>query len=103
MKSLNGGNQGLSGVLGRFVAGLLGLAALVFGLMFSFVFFAFAAVIGLPVFVWLWWKTRQLRKLMRTAQNPGYTPEQGRSADPGGTVIEGEVISAEWQDRAGRD
>lgn len=83
------------------VAGVVAVAALVLGLMFSFVFLVFAAAIGLMVFGWLWWKTRQLRKLMRAAQ--AQATGAARQSGPGGSVIEGEVLSAQWQDKPGSD
>lgn len=55
------------------------IAFFTIALLFSVVFFAAAVTLGLAAWVYFWWKTRKLRKVMR--ENP-----------PGGLVIEGEVI-----------
>ena len=72
---------------------------IIFGLAltFSVVFFAVVVAVGLGVWGFIWWKTRDLRKAMRehaeaAAQSgrarPG--PRPGRPAE--GEVLEGEVI-----------
>ena len=62
-------------------AGAVVVTLVVFALAmtFSVVLFAVVASIGLLVWGYLWWKTRDLRKQMR--DHP-----------PGGLIIEGEVI-----------
>lgn len=70
----------LQKVLGVVVAG----AIFVVMLMFSLVAFAAVAAVGLVVWGWLWWKTRELRKQMRAAR--------AHPHPPGGLVLEGEVI-----------
>ena len=52
---------------------------LVLAFMFSLLVFAILAIVGVLVWGYLWWKTRELRKQMR--EQP-----------PGGRVIEGEAI-----------
>ena len=52
---------------------------LVAAFMFSLLVFAILATVGVLVWGYLWWKTRELRKQMR--EQP-----------PGGRVIEGEAI-----------
>lgn len=74
----------LQKVLGVVVAG----AIFVVMLMFSMVAFAAVAAVGLVVWGWLWWKTRELRKQMRSAR----THPPGGPHPPGGLVLEGEVI-----------
>lgn len=56
-----------------------GVILLVVGFMFSLVILAVIAVAGLAVWIWFWWKTRELRKTMK--QRPA-----------GGHVIDGEAI-----------
>lgn len=71
--------------------GAVAAAVILFGiaLAFSVVFFAVVAAIALVIGIYVWWKTRDLRKAMRQAQaqRPGRPP-----ADAGGIVIEGEVL-----------
>ena len=52
---------------------------LVVAFMFSLLVFAILATVGVLVWGYLWWKTRELRKQMR-------------ELPPGGRVIEGEAI-----------
>lgn len=52
------------------------------GLMFSMLLFAVIFTIGVVAWAYLWWKSRALRKQLRT--HP-----------PGGVVMEGEVIEGE--------
>lgn len=68
---------------------VLSAAILVFAFMFSLVALAVAAVGGLLLGGWLWWKTRAVRKQMAAAQaTAGFT----RTEAFRGTIIEGEVI-----------
>lgn len=69
-------------LLQKIVGVVLAGAVFVVMLMFSVVAFAAVAAVGLVVWGWLWWKTRDLRKQMRA------TREQSRD----GLVLEGEVI-----------
>ena len=68
-----------SGSLGRLLTAVASAAVLVVAFMFSVVIFAAVASIALVGGVYLWWKTRALRRRLR--ERP-----------PGGRVIEGEVI-----------
>ena len=67
---------------------------LVLGFMFSLVFVAVAAVVGLALGAWLFWKTRHLRKAMREAGAM-------RRPAPDGEVIEGEAVVVVEEYRAG--
>ncbi|MFH2134375.1 MAG: hypothetical protein ABII81_04250 [Pseudomonadota bacterium] len=73
--------------VGLIVTVLLAIVAL----MFSAVFFAVVAVLGLIAWGYVWWKTRALRKQMRefAAQSQSVMREQTASNDE---VFEGEVI-----------
>lgn len=67
----------------------------VLALMFSVVLFAVVLTVGLAVWGWFWWKTRDLRKQMREQRAQGGPRSPGaRPGDvpPGVVVIEGEVI-----------
>jgi Flp pilus assembly protein TadB len=68
------------------------LAGLV--LMFSAVLFAAILVAGAIAWVYLWWKTRDLRKQMRSfpSRNAGMEGEVVAGEEVRGEVIEGEVI-----------
>jgi len=68
---------------------------LVVALMFSVVVFVVLAVGGLLVWIYFWWKTRELRKQLR---------DRPLDASDRGQVIEGEVIRADdvGQDRLPR-
>ena len=74
-------------LLTRILAFILSAALLVAGLMFSLVFLAIAAVAGLALGGWLWWKTRALRRNM---QNFNDTLQQAARTPENGTIIEGE-------------
>jgi Flp pilus assembly protein TadB len=67
------------GILAGALAIVTGAAVVVVGVMFSLVLLAAVTVLGLLIFGYVWWKTRELRRRMR--ERP-----------PGGRVIEGEVI-----------
>jgi len=68
-----------SGLLSKVVALAISAVLLALAFMLSVLVFAVVATVGLLVWGYLWWRTRDLRKQMR-----------GRS--PEGHVIEGEVI-----------
>lgn len=95
-------------IVGRVIAALVTLGALVVGLMFSVVLFGVALVLGLAIWGWLWWK---MRRVMRQArQDPRFQQFRDAMQNPqpppasGGDVIEGEVLREEWKDggRRGR-
>lgn len=98
-----GGQQGARrkppGLLGRIIAAVVTIAAMVVGLMFSLVVFAIALAAGILVFGWLWWKVR--RALRQAQQDPRFQAYQSPpgAKRPDGDIIEGEVIRGEWQDR----
>lgn len=68
-----------SGLLGKVLTFALAAVLLVVAFMFSLMVFAILVTVGLLVWGYLWWKTRELRRQMR---------EQPQ----GGRVIEGEAI-----------
>lgn len=69
---------GVTGLVGKVLTIATGAALVVVGLMFSLLVLAMAAAGAMLVGVYLWWRTRELRR--RARENP-----------PGGRVIEGEV------------
>lgn len=76
-------------LLGKLLTFVLGAVLLVLAFMFSLVALAVAAVGGIILAGWLWWKTRAVRKQIATAQ----TREEYRFRETsGGTIIEGEVV-----------
>ncbi|MGB9093130.1 MAG: hypothetical protein WCB93_03370 [Gallionella sp.] len=70
-------------------AAILGLA-----LMFSAVLVAVIAVAGVLGWAYLWWKTRELRKLMRNYPPGSVAMEREMAGDDAirGEVIEGEAV-----------
>ncbi len=79
-----------TGPLGKAIALILGAILLVLGFVFSLVLIAIIAVAGLAAFGYFWWKTRELRKVMR--EQP-----------PGGRVIDGEVVVVEEYVETGQE
>lgn len=75
---------------GRILAFAAAAVLLAVSLMFSLLLFAVALVVGLLLWGWLWWKTRELRGQMRERQMEGMDDHPS-----GGRVIEGEVVREE--------
>jgi uncharacterized membrane protein len=73
-------------LLGKLATILVGAALLVLGLMFSLVVIPVLVVLGVALWFYLRWKTRDLRQAMR---------EQAAHAPSGGTVIDGEAVIVE--------
>ena len=72
------------GFLQKLAGAIAGLVILVGAFMLSVVVLAVVAAAGLVGGIYLWWKTRELRKQLR---------ERTRNRPPpGGRVIDGEVI-----------
>lgn len=84
----------LSWSVQSFVSKALAVAAaavlIVGAIALSVIAFTVIVAAALVVGVYFWWKTRHLRKQMRTAQMHA---AQTRAADPNSTIIEGEVIT----------
>ena len=90
------------GLLGKLAAALVGAMLLVLGFMFSVVLLSIVAVVGLGVFGYFWWKTRELRKVLReqhAAQQAAQQTyaERATGEQAGGHIIEGEVIVVEQE------
>lgn len=78
-------------LLRKIVGVVVTIAVAVVALMFSAVFFAVIAVVGLIAWAYIWWKMRGVRKQMRAfaEQSQSVMREQRASNDE---VFEGEVI-----------
>ena len=83
------------GLLAQVLTALVGLGALILGLMFSAVFFVVLAVAGLILWGYFWWKTRalrrQIREQMAAQASQGFAKPTPDPA-PGGDIIEGESV-----------
>lgn len=78
---------GLLRKLGVFMVAVAMLGLLV---MFSAVLLAIILIVGAMAWTYLWWKTREVRKLMRELSRNGMTQNATSSNDE---VFEGEVVS----------
>ena len=87
--------------------GAVAATVIIFGLAltFSVLFFAVVVAVGLVVGGYFWWKTRDLRKVMREAQAQAQAQARARGATQPGTrpadgmVIEGEVVREVKEER----
>ena len=88
-----------SGPLGKVAAAIVGVLAIAAGLMFSLVFVVVIAVVGIVVWAYFWWKTRDLRRRLReqSAQAPFGQP--GEAAPGESDVIEGEAVRVVDEDK----
>ncbi|WP_415034771.1 hypothetical protein [Azonexus sp.] len=75
--------------LARIAAFLLSAGLIAAGLMFSLVFFIIAAVAGLLIGGWFWWKTRRLRRDLR-AFSENLNAATSQETPSSGKIIEGE-------------
>jgi Flp pilus assembly protein TadB len=79
-------------LLRKLVALVITVAMFALLLMFSAVVFVVLLVIGGIAFAYVWWKTREVRRVMRMMQSVA-TPEARRQAQASNDgVFEGEVI-----------
>ena len=77
-------------------------AVVIFGLAltFSVVFFAVVVAVGAVILGYVWWKTRDLRKVMREAQAQARGPATRGPTPSDGIVIEGEVVREIREERS---
>lgn len=68
--------------LQRIIGALLGIALFIAAFVFASLVLAFAAVIALVIWGWLWWRTRGLRRTLNE--------REGALRERAGAVIEGE-------------
>jgi ABC-type nickel/cobalt efflux system permease component RcnA len=81
------------GLLAKTLSVVLGGVVLLSAFVVSIAFFAIAAALVLAFGVYLWWKTRDLRRQMRAQMQGAMETQAPRRADPPGDVIEGVVLS----------
>lgn len=82
------------GILGKLLAIAAGAVLVVVAFMFSLLALTVVVIGGLLVFAYLKWKTRHLRRHLNEQMQQQANPQRQQ---PGGLVIEGEVIgSAEY-------
>ena len=87
------------GRLSQLFSLLAGLLLLALGFLFSVVFLAALLVLGGTLWLWLWWKTRSLR---RASNDPEFTTSihaGGESSPQDGYTIEGEATRIGDDDR----
>lgn len=91
-------------VVAKAVALIGGGILIVSALALSLIFFAVLIVVGVLIGGYLWWKTRELRKQVRTHFESTTSFQTDRGADRGkGEVIEGEIIEGEIVGRGAPD
>lgn len=79
--------------LQKVVSAVIGLALLALGLMFSVVLIAVLVVAGLAAWAYLWWKTRNLRRILRERQAPAAANDR---------IFEGEATVVETEEQITR-
>lgn len=79
----------------RFLTIVAGILTLLIGLSVSLVVFAFIALFGSVAFAYYWWKTREIRRLMKE-----HIEQRLRQQQRGTENSEGIVIDGEWQSDA---
>lgn len=79
----------------RFLTIVAGILTLLIGLSVSLVVFAFIALFGSVAFAYYWWKTREIRRLMKA-----HIEQRMRQQQQGPENGEGIVIEGEWQSDA---
>ncbi|MBI5786183.1 MAG: hypothetical protein HZA64_12065 [Rhodocyclales bacterium] len=78
--------------LQKAASAVIGLALLALGLMFSVVLIAVLVVAGLAAWGYLWWKTREVRRILRERQAPAANDR----------VFEGEATVVETEEQVTR-
>ena len=82
------------GLLPRLLTLIVSIVLLGLAFMFSLVFVAVLAVVGVVFGLYFWWKTRTIRaQLRQQMESPPFTREA--SAQTGNSASEGEVIEGE--------
>lgn len=102
---------GRPNLLQKAVAIIVTAALVTLGLMFSAVLLSVILVVVAVGWVWLWWKTRDVRKQMKQvheqmrefqqrsaeAQNDAYGSQVFREERYSGEIIEGEVVRVDTE------
>lgn len=88
------------GIVAQVVTVVASIVLLVAAFMFSLVFFAVVAVVGLILWIYFWWKTRAIRAHIRQQMDeqvggqprgPDFKAEASPPV-PEGDIIEGEAV-----------
>ncbi|HEY5636630.1 MAG TPA: hypothetical protein VIS77_06975 [Burkholderiales bacterium] len=79
-------------LLQRIAGAFVGLALFVAAFVFASVVLAVVATVGLVLWGWLWWRTRDLRRAAAARRD---AMGNGPAGAGDGTVVEGEVIREE--------
>jgi len=79
--------------LQKAASAVIGLALLALGLMFSVVLIAVLVVAGLAAWGYLWWKTREIRRILRERQAPAAANDR---------VFEGEATVVDTEEQVTR-
>lgn len=79
--------------LKKAASAVIGLTVLVLGLMFSVVLLAVLVVAGLAAWGYVWWKTREIRRILREQQAPAAANDR---------VFEGEATVVETEEQVTR-
>lgn len=84
-------------VVAKAIALIGGAILIVSALALSLIFFAVLIVAGVLIGGYLWWKTRELRKQVRTQfeSSAPFQTDRGRGEAMKGEIIEGEIIEGE--------
>ena len=91
-----------TGFFGKVLGVAAGAAVLVVAFFFSILLFAVVLTVGLVGWGYLWWKTRELRKVIREQGGIGTIIREQNGTGARGqrvTIIEGEVIRNGKSDR----
>lgn len=94
MKSISYSTANPAGLLSRVIAAITTVALAVLALMFSAVLLAVILIAAAIAGVYLWWKTRELRKHLHS-QMHNFSARSAEHEAFTGEVIEGEVISVD--------
>ena len=89
-------------VVAKTVALIGGAVLLVSALALSLIFFAVLIVVGVLIGGYLWWKTRDLRKQVRTQfeSTAPFQTDRGKGETMEGEIIEGEIVGRGAPDEA---
>jgi Flp pilus assembly protein TadB len=79
------------GPFARIVASIVMAAIFIATLMFSALVFAVLLVVGLGAAGWFWWRTRELRRVLREHEAANGL-RGAASTERGGVVLEGETV-----------
>jgi hypothetical protein len=105
MKNLPHTSANFPDTLRKLAAAVATVAVLGLALMFSALLVAVIVVAGMLGWAYLWWKTRELRKMIRNYPPGSVTMEREMAGDDAirGEVIEGEAVVVDIPEENIRD